>query len=347
MSQESMQIELTLALECREGLLKELSNHPKIHPLIEKELIHILYANNSELLEIAQRNIDFLISPYLDPTNPTHQAIQKMLQAFIDQRAGYLKAPPKTFFAYWSQHQRTNVDLFLLTVPLLVGLVFPPVGIITLVYAGIDAGLASLDFRQAHYEYWDEEERPDSRELSEEQTRTLQQTYPNIDIFLPEQNIDSNLLIDKKINTASYAIYGIMLVISLIALAALVFPPVGIPAVALTALLFVNIGGIGLQFGFTFQKQHTQLNNIQNALTGSEQLTHVHQHEHASTLMITERLSTPKKTHPRKRVKSPPAVQQPTPSLTPMSIKPAAPKPQTHKKRKTDDQSEGEAGPHP
>ncbi len=345
MSQESMQIELTLALEFREGFIKEVPVDQKTAALIEKELIHILYANNTELLETAQRNIDFLISPYLDTSNSAHQNLQKMLQALIDQRAGYLTNPPKTLFAYWLQHRRASLDLMLLTAPLLIGIAIPPVGIVALAYAAIDAGLAAIDFRHAHNEYWEEENPPGTRELDDAQIQTLQQTYKNIDDFLPEHNIDPQIVVEKQINTASYWTYGLMFVISLVALMALAFPPIGIPAIALSALLLVTLGGTGLQFAFTFQKQRAQLNNIQDALTRSDQLLDTHQHE--STAVITERLATQETAAVRKNIELPPVNKKISAPYAPLISQPPDTSPKKSKKRKRENEGEGESGPQP
>ncbi|HVT62861.1 MAG TPA: hypothetical protein VHD33_05165 [Legionellaceae bacterium] len=287
MSQATMQQEILLALECRTVMFKALSKHQHIHPLIQKELINILYAKNITQLEIAQKNIEFLLHQQLSSTDPKYQMINHAFNDLLEHRKVYLKPPQKTYRNFWSDEGWTGLSFAILTVPFIVGLFVPVVGSIALGYATLDAVLSSIDMGRAHRSYWSEEDPPETRILSEEQIRTLQQSHIDIEDFLPENNPDPNQSMTQRIDQASYWTYALVFTISLVGLAALLFPPIGIPTIALFCLSAVAIAGTGLQLGLIYEKQQMDLHAIQDTITQSKQLRstpHPH-HQDINTLL--------------------------------------------------------------
>lgn len=355
MSKAMMRQELELVLKCREIILRAHPTHlaaTHLFDLVEPEFIKLLYATNQDLADIAYQKIRDTLYYHLDPKGSDSQQIDNLLLQLIESREQYLETPYDNFLAYWGQQGWTGVNLALLCLPLLLGAAFPPLGLTFLLYLGITSASAAFDFTRTSKNYWDEEQPEHTRELSDAQIEQLEQSYDNIEVYLPRNNPVQKKPIDQQLNTASYITYTLVFVISLIGLAAFLFPPIGIPAVALLALSVIAIAGTAAQLGFLHQKQRQQQAEIKNE---REMLSHfntpIEGKEHASTFVITHTLPENKspqiaKKH-KKKGETKPALASGNNKTKTIQFKPIPTSQKTAEEQEAQErEGEGEHGPH-
>lgn len=351
MSKAMMQQELELALQYRDMLLKADPSHLTaihLYDMIEPELVKLLYAKNQDLADIAYQKINTLQSLHLAQDDPDFKSLTNLLHTLRDSRNRYLESPSESFFSYWGQQGWTGANLALASLPLLLGAAFPPVGITFLLYLGISSASSAIDFTRSSRDYWVEEQPPRSRELSPEQITRLQKSYEDIDVFLPENNPTKHNPIDKKIQTASYITYTLVFAICLIGLTAFLFPPIGIPALALFVLSVVAVVGTGAQCGFLYQKQQQQQAEIQHEKDMSyysEQPTEGKEHD--STFLIARSLPKPSYSQRRQKSLGTPSVPSSGNNTHEIELSPLLTPSHQPKQDDTDQDEEGDSGPKP
>lgn len=148
-----------------------------------------------------------------------------------------------SYLQFWSSQQWPHLNLLFLIVPLVVGIFVPPVGIAMLVFMAFYTTVCLFDFGVQSPNYWQWQDMPTliEKPLTEQETDELQNEYPNLMKQIARPKADPTT---SRLNDFLY--YGDVIAISIcvIALLALVFPPIGIPALALSILtgLAVFIG---------------------------------------------------------------------------------------------------------
>ncbi|MBP6917568.1 MAG: hypothetical protein KBB94_01465 [Legionellaceae bacterium] len=335
MSTITMQEELTLALRFRDTLhaMKPQNHTIEVYDAIEPELLKLLYAENKDLSDLAYQKIKLLLSQNLDSKNPTFIQLQDLLSDLHQRRNRYLISVSKGFLGFWAEENWAGANLALLVLPLLAGgLFFPLAGVGLLVYTAVVAASAAMDVARKSPDYWLEESSPDARELTDEQRNALQQQYENIDLFLPENHPEKDEF--KFMNRQSYGLYVLVFGIALLGLASLLFPPIGIPAIALTVLSIVAAGATGMQVYFMVQKNDHVLAEIEHEQRMSPVATFT---EHDSTVLINKKL-------PYGTIKEQNAHREVSLTESQSSVKPMP-----HLSTRNDDEADdtdGEGGPH-
>lgn len=325
-----MQEELTLALTIRDTLqaisAKKLAT--QLYRAVEPELLKLVYAKNKDLADIAYHKIRAALYVNLNHDDPTFQKLDDLLLELLKRRQRYLKSPATSFLSFWAEEGWTGGNYALLILPFLLGTLFPPAGIALLIYTIIVTAAAAIDLARKSPEFWLEETSPDTRDLSEQQREAFEKDYADIALFLPENNLSPDPV--KTTNYQSYFLYTLVFVIALIALASLLFPPIGIPVIALTALSVVAIAATGMQMTMLYQTREQQLAEIRYERDASYFIKPNH---HDSTAVITEIL-------PKRTVTPSP---QSTPHETPHRAKKIVPK-----KEEEDNLCKGDSdeGPH-
>ncbi len=330
-----MQEELTLALRFRDTLLAmKPQNHAiEMYDAIEPVLLKLLYAENKDLSDLAYQKIKLLLLQNLDSKNPTFIQLQDLLNELHQRRDRYLVSVSKGFLGFWAEENWTGANLALLVLPLLAGGLFLPLaGVGLLVYTAVVAASAAIDVARKSPDYWLEESSPDARELTDEQRIALQHQYKDIDVFLPENHPEKDEL--KFMNRQSYGLYVLVFGIALLGLASLLFPPIGIPAIALTLLSLVAAGATGMQAYVMLQKQDHALAEIEHERMMSPVVMFTEHDD--STALINEKL-------PHKTVSEQDAHQEGLLSASPLRTK-LTPRPNMHNDEVDDIEDEG--GPH-
>lgn len=327
-----MQEELTLALQLRDGLQ---AVKPKNHAIemvdaIEPELLKLLYAQNKDLADLAYQKINLLLLQTLDPKNPALPKLQALLNDLHQCRDRYLPSVAKGLFGFWAEENWTGVNLALLALPLLMGSFFPIVGVGLLVYTGVVAASAAVDVARKSPDYWLEESSPVARELTPEQCQALHKQYGDIDFFLPDNNPQKEAF--KSLDTQSYGLYTLVFGIAILGLGSLLFPPIGISALALTVLSIIAVVATGMQGYVMLQKHNRILAEINQEASTASVETFI---EHGSTAMITQKL-------PKSMTREP--VTNPQVSSRSSSVRPMPQPPQ--ETNNEEDDTEGDDRPH-
>jgi hypothetical protein len=333
MSTTTMQEELTLALQLRDSLQ---AVKPKNHAIemvdaIEPELVKLLYAQNKDLADLAYQKINLLLLQSLDPKNSALPKLQALLNDLHQCRDRYLPSVAKGFFGFWAEENWTGVNLALLALPLLMGAFFPIVGVGLLVYTGVVAASAAVDVARKSPDYWLEESSPVARELTPEQCQALHKQYGDIDFFLPDNNPQKDAF--KSLDTQSYGLYTLVFGIAIVGLGSLLFPPIGISALALTVLSIIAVVATGMQGYVMLQKHNHILAEINQEASTASVETFI---EHDSTAVITQKLPKSVTREPVTNAQ----VSSPSSSVRPMPQS-------TQETNNEEDDTEGDDGPHP
>ena len=330
-----MEKELTLALTIRESLqaITPPNLAAEIYRSVEPELLKLIYAKNKDLADIAHQKIRATLAVNLNQDDPIFQQVDNLLAQLVTQRQGYLKSPSASFLSFWAEEGWEGGNYALLIVPFLLSTLFPPAGIALLIYTLIVTATAAIDFARKSPEFWLEKTSPNARELSDQQREALKKKHGDIELFLPEKNLRPDPV--NEINYRSYFLYGLIFAISLIGLASLLFPPIGIPAVALTTLSVVAIVATSMQMNLLFQTRQHQLAEIRYE---RETSSPTKSEGNNSTELISEKL--PKRT------------MTPSPQATPHPILPQSSPSQTEtrlpkqEEKKDIEEGEDENEPH-
>lgn len=258
MSTITMEEELTLALQLRDMLYKiEPQNHAiEMVDAVEPELLKLLYAKNKDLADLAYQKLNLLLLQNLDSHNPALPDLQRVLNDLHHRRDQYLSSVNKGFLGFWAEENWTGINLALLALPLFMGSFFPVAGVGLLVYTAVVAASAAVDVARKSPDYWLEESSPDARELSAEQCQALYKQFGDIDFFLPNNHPQKDAL--KSLDNQSYGLYVLVFGIAVVGLVSLLFPPIGIPALALNVLALVSVVATGIQ-GYIMIQQHDHI----------------------------------------------------------------------------------------
>ncbi len=330
-----METELTLALSIREAL-QAITPHnlaTEIDRSVEPELLKLVYAKNKDLADIAHQKIRATLAVNLNQNDPTFQHLDNLLAQLLTQRQSYLKSPSASFLSFWAEEGWGGGNYALLIVPFLLGTLFPPAGIALLVYTIIVTAAAAIDFARKSPEFWLEKASPNARELSDQQREAFKKRHEDIELFFPENNLRPDPV--KETNYRSYFLYGLVFAISLIGLASLLFPPIGIPVLALTTLSVVAIFATGMQMSLLFQTRQHQLAEIRYERETSPPTK---SQGNNSNELISEKL--PKKTMAPSPQRTPhPTLVQSSPRKTETIL------PKQEEKKDTEE-GDGDKGPH-
>lgn len=295
MSTMTMAEEMVLALKFRDSLhaIKPQNFAVELYDAIEEDLLKLLYAKNKNLAEIAYQQIKSILAQNLKEQDATFLDLDKQLSNLLRQRNSYLTSPSQGFFGFWAEENWIGANLAVLALPFIVGSAFPIAGVGLLIYSVAVSASAGIDVMRNTPNRWLEEFDPASRELTDVQRDILRKKYPNSEHFFPE-----NYMQPKPSNTdrRSYALYWLVFAISVIGLLSFLFPPIGIPAIALLLLSVVAMGATGLQAYLLLEKRNKILGEIDAAQAEMHSVTY---HQHDSTAMINQKL-------PRKKNVTPP-----------------------------------------
>ena len=292
MSTVTMQEELALALNFRKALLarKPQNLSIEIYDAIEPELLKLLYAKNKDLSNLAYQKIMAILIQNLDPRDPVCIQLKGLLSDLHTRRNTYLISPSKGFLGFWAEENWAGANLAVLALPFLAATLFPPASVALLTYALAITVCAGIDVARKSPDYWLEESSPKARELTEEHRAAFQKDYGHMEVFLPENNSEKDAF--KSMDQLSYAMYGMVLGIAVLGLASFLFPPIGIPVIALTALSGVAIAATAMQCYLMLDKQQKLLAEIQHEQAFSPTPKF---EQHDSTTMMNHKIPTQNK----------------------------------------------------
>lgn len=287
MSTVTMQEELALALNFRKALLarKPQNLSIEIYDAIEPELLKLLYAKNRDLSDLAYQKMMVILIQNLDPTDPVLIQLKGLLSDLHTRRNTYLISSSKGFFGFWAEENWAGANLALLALPFLAATLFPPASVALLTYTLAITVCAGIDVARKSPDYWLEESSPKARELTDEQRITFQKAYGHMEVFLPENNSEKDAF--KSMDQLSYAMYGMVLGIAILGLASFLFPPIGIPVIALIALSGVAIAATGMQCYLMLDKQQQLLAEIEHEQVSTPTTKFEH---HDSTTMMNHKI---------------------------------------------------------
>ena len=263
-----MKEELEFALEFRELLLNTQPNnnytenyYKQLYETIEPELIKLVYAKNKDLLDIANEKIKDILEQHYPRDDPNYRdKVIQSLKILYDKRSEYLKKVPTGLFGVWLEDYWTSANLALLILPLLGVAFFPTAGVGLLVYTAVTTGAAVYDFGRKSSEKWSEETNPEARELCENDQKALKDNYHDTDSFLPKNHPEKDSV--KHIDRRAYGFYVLGFALAVIGLVSFLFPPMGIPVIALLLLSAVAIIATVVQSAFIKEKQSQLLAEI-------------------------------------------------------------------------------------
>lgn len=264
MSTATMQEEMSLALNFRKALLarKPQNLSIEIYDAIEPELLKLLYAKNKDLSDLAYKKMMIILTQNLDQTDPVLTELKAVLSDLHIRRNRYLNNLSKGFFGFWAEEDWAGANLAVLVLPFLAVTLFPPASVALLAYTVAITVCAGIDVARKSPDYWLEESSPKARELTDEQRAIFQRDFGHIEVFLPENNKEKDAF--KSLDKESYVMYAMVFGIALLGLASFIFPPIGIPVIALTALSVVAIAATGMQCSLMLQKQQYLLSEIEH-----------------------------------------------------------------------------------
>lgn len=259
-SSERMQ-EIKLALSIQQRLMA-VCDSEYIHNAVNLSLKGMLEATKIEEFDLYRNRMVSLLDELSRYAPPEHQegivnalnevaALAKIRHKYLHNLFSYLQL--------WAEEKWPGLNLVFLIIPYIVGIVVPILGTATLIFSSILTGIDFLDFGRQSQTYWNWDDAPSDRKpsLSAEEISTLNNNehYKNLNIVLDTP--------PTKISNVLYASYAIALAISLIGLASFIFPPIGIPALALTILTVVAIFAAGTQAKIVYSNRRQQLAAIQ------------------------------------------------------------------------------------
>ncbi len=234
---------------------------------VAQHLRAILYKNNLKLVTLhADKLRQFIETRYENTVNDKAQYYQICLLHIDALKQDRIKQLYHWFsyIRFWSAKQWPHLNLLFLVVPLVVGIFVPVVGLGALIFLAIYTTVSILDLGVQSESYWEWQDIPNPTKNPLIQEETLQNNSSTIDLLARPK--DS--LVNRRLNDILY--YGdiIAVVICLLSVISFIFPPVGIPVLALTILTGLALLIGGAQW-LAIIKQQAQEQEEVNNLTSS------------------------------------------------------------------------------
>ncbi|MDP3705907.1 MAG: hypothetical protein Q8R24_08355 [Legionellaceae bacterium] len=232
---------------------------------VQRILLGMLYANHKETYDAHRKRMDALLNqlrPIANAEQATHiNNSSAYVQTLSKIRRNYLQTTPG-LIRFWFNERWGGLNFLFLILPLIVGAVYTPVGIAVLIFIIISTTFDVVNFSRKSRDYlgWSDEKPLGRQPLTPDERSTLEQTY-GVDT-VKAFHLLSTSKVEEEMSTTMYATYVVAFALSLIALAAFLFPPIGIPALALLLLTALAIGISVYQVGTVYNKRLVELDNI-------------------------------------------------------------------------------------
>lgn len=231
---------------------------PDIKDNATKALKAMLETNKVEIFDLQEKHLKNLLVPISLSNSEQHQTIIKNIELLANKRRLYLPKIP-SFFKFWSQEQSSGYNFLIIIVPLIIGCFIPIVGVAMLILLTLTMALDLKDFSHETILYWSDAPPIDINHLTESELKELNTAFGNESVSALKGKPRPS---DEKSSTSMYASYVLIFIISVIGLAACMFPPIGIPAVALLALTVISIAIVSAQARDIHNKRQAQLSEV-------------------------------------------------------------------------------------
>ncbi len=267
------------------------TNITALNQAAKEALKGMLYARTKTELATYQARIDNLldkINTQLSVNNKDVEILQTAIKSFADSRNMYLDEAP-TFLQFWRDETGFGLNFVFLILPLVIGMLIPPVGIAMLIFTMILTAFDLYDFGLKTSDYWDDTPIIGSREISAQQKNELLNDYfqEDIEYFMPVNQVKP----EPKVSRFMYSIHTVIFAISILGLLALFVSSLAIPQVA---LLVLTLFAVTLSFYQLFSayskkdieiKQLINLSQLTNEAIRDEDNQHIeqiasHPHQH-------------------------------------------------------------------
>jgi hypothetical protein len=222
---------------------------PRLYPQVKETLNAMLHAQNLEIYNIHNERLENFCKKV--PDNES-EIIYKYILALTMHRRIYLINTEKYLQALKNEWW-TGLEILFATIPLIIGIFVPPVGIAMLVLTMIFTAVSIIGYSDKVAHYFDNTTPLGMRSLSEEGREKLKQDFDLAAVDYLAKDLQSPPKPPKK--NLLFFLYSSALIISILGLLSLAFPPLGIPTIAVFTLTFVTIG-LGVTKGVLIYDTH-------------------------------------------------------------------------------------------